>query len=128
MRGRGNGGGVAGLEAAERGVALLEVLAALTILAISAVSVVSLLADSTEHERRAEVAEVRLADEERLLAAITLLTRADLDRRLGQRGAGAYVVEIQRPTVVIYRVTVATVDAPQAPDLATLLYRPEPRP
>jgi type II secretory pathway pseudopilin PulG len=107
-------------------VALLEVLAALTIFATAAVSVVGLLAQSTEHERRAESAEQRLADEERLLAAVALLTRDDLDRRLGRRAAGPYVVEIQRPVRTLYRVTVALGDAPDAPDLATLVYRPEP--
>jgi type II secretory pathway component PulJ len=107
-------------------VALLEVLAALTIFATAAVSVVGLLAQSAEHERRAEAAERRVADEERLLTAMTLLTRDDLDRRLGRRTAGPYVVETQRPDRVIYRITVGLADAPDAPDLATLLYRPEP--
>jgi type II secretory pathway component PulJ len=107
-----------------RGVALLEVLAALTIFAVAAVSVVGLLAQSTEHERRAEAAEHRLADEERLLTAMTLLTRDDLHRRLGRRTAGSYVVETLRPAGVIYRITVGLADAPDAPDLATLIYRP----
>lgn len=112
----------------ECGVALLEVLAALLIFSTAAVSVVGLLDQSTEHERRAEAAERRVADEERLLTAMTLLTRDDLDRRLGRRTAGPYVVETLRPTPVIYRVTVGLADAPDAPDLATLVYRPDPRP
>ena len=112
----------------DRGVALLEVLAALTIFALAAVGIVALLAQTTDVERRAEFAEQRLADEERLLAAVTLLTRDDLDRRLGRRTAGPYVVEIQRPVRTLYRLTVALGEAPEAPDLATLVYRAEPAP
>jgi type II secretory pathway pseudopilin PulG len=111
---------------AERGSALLEVLAALTIFALAAVGIVTLLAQTTDVERRAESVEQRLADQERLLVAVTLLTREDLDRRLGRRSAGPYVVEIQRPVRTLYRVTVALGDAPGAPDLATLVYRAEP--
>lgn len=108
----------------ERGVALLEVLVALAIFAAVAVTVVGLLAEATEHERRAEAAERRLVDEERLMTAYALLTRADLDRRLGARRLGPYVVEVQRPHPVLYRVTIAA-DTIGAPDLATLIYRPE---
>jgi hypothetical protein len=116
----------AGCSPGERGVALLEVLAALAIFAAAAVSAVGLLAQDAELERRAEAAERRVADEERLLTAMTLLTRDDMDRRLGRRSAGPYVVETQRPERLIYRVTVGLADAPDSPDLATLLYRPEP--
>jgi type II secretory pathway component PulJ len=110
---------------ARRGIALLEVLVAVAILASAALSVVALLAQMSDFERRAEATETRLGDEERLLTALTLLTRDDLDRRLGQRTAGPYVVEIQRPDRVLYRLAIGTSDAPSHPDLATLVYRPE---
>jgi hypothetical protein len=100
---------------------------AVAILATAGMTLVSLLAQSADHERRAEEVEQRLADEERLLTAITLLSREDLDRRLGRRTTGPYVVEVQRPTRVLYRVTIASADSAARPDLATLVYRPEPR-
>lgn len=114
------------MRAGERGVALLEVLVALTIFATAALGLVSLLAQSAEHERRAEDAERVLADEERLMTALSLLLRSDLDLRLGSRTAGPYVVEVQRPAAALYRVSIARADAPAAPDLVTLAYRPEP--
>lgn len=113
---------------AERGVALLEVIVAVTIFATAAITAVSLLAQAADHERRAEETERRVGDEERLLTAMTLLTREDLDRRLGRRTAGPYLVEVQRPTRALYRVTVASGESPEVPDLATLVYRPEPAP
>jgi type II secretory pathway pseudopilin PulG len=105
---------------------LLEVMVAVAILATAAVSVVGLLAQSAQHEQRAEEVERRLADQERLLTAMTLLSRDDLDRRLGQRSAGPYVVDVQRPTRVLYRVSIALGDSALWPDLVTLIYRPEP--
>jgi type II secretory pathway component PulJ len=104
-------------------VALLEVMVAVAILASAAVSIVALLAQSADHERRAAAFEAQIADEERLLTAVALLTRSDLDRRLGRRTAGPYEVEIQRPRPELYRVTIGLRD--EAADLATLLYRPE---
>lgn len=113
------------MRGAERGVALLEVLVAVTIFATAALGVVQLLAEAADHERRAEAVEQRLADQERLMAAYSLLTRNDLDRRLGARWVGAYMVEVHRPHPALYRVTVAA-DSVSTPDLATLVYRPEP--
>jgi type II secretory pathway pseudopilin PulG len=104
---------------------LLEVLVALVILATAAMSVLGLVAQSAEQARRAEEAEHSLAEAERLLIAMTLLVRRDLDLRLGRRTAGSLVVEVQRPHPVLYRVSVARSDAPDSPDLVTLVYRPE---
>jgi type II secretory pathway pseudopilin PulG len=99
---------------------------AVAILATAAMTAVSLLAQSADHQRRAQEVERRLADEERLMTAMALLSRDDLDRRLGRRIAGPYVVEVQRPTRVLYRVSVAVADSAAWPDLVTLVYRPEP--
>jgi len=102
-----------------RGVILLEVLAALTIFACAAVATMGLLAQS---QQRAEANERMVTDEDRLLAAYSLLARADLDLRLGRRIVGPYVLEVQRPEPALYRVTIGD---STGTDLATLLYRPE---
>lgn len=107
-----------------RGVILLEVLAALTIFACAAVAALGLLSQLTESEQRAEANERTVVDESRLLAAYSLLTRTDLDLRLGRRAVGPYVAEVQRPEPVLYRVAVG--DSAGA-DLVTLLYRAEER-
>jgi type II secretory pathway component PulJ len=106
----------------ERGVVLLEVLAALTIFAFAAASAIGLLSQLSATEQRMHANERVVADQDRLMAAYSLLTREDLDRRLGPRAVGAYVVEVQRPTATLYRVTVGD---STGVELVTLLYRPE---
>lgn len=105
-----------------RGVLLLEVLAALTIFALAAAGALSLLAQVSESEQRLQAEERRLTDQDRLMSAYSLLSRRDLDLRLGARTVGPYVVEVQRPEQTVYRVTIGD---STGVDLATLLYRPD---
>lgn len=111
----------------ERGAALLEVLAAIVILAVAGLSLVELLGGETRALRQAVVLERELADEERLLAAYALLSRTDLDRRLGTSETGPYRVGIERPERALYRIAVARTAAPGVEDLVTVVFRPEPR-
>lgn len=108
---------------AQRGAVLLEVVAALTIFALAAVSGLSYLAQLGDAQDRVQAIERRLADQDRLLTAHTLLTRADLDRRLGVRAVGPWLVEIQRPRPTLYRIAVGD---SAAFDLVTLVFRPGP--
>ena len=101
---------------------LLEVLAALTIFAFAAASAIELLSQLSATEQRAHALERTVVDQDRLMAAYSLLARDDLDRRLGPRTVGPYVIEVQRPAVTLYRVTVGD---STGVELATLLYRPE---
>ena len=114
------------MRAAERGVALLEVLAALVILSFAALGFVDLLGAGTRAVATARARERELADEERLLAAYTLLARGDLDRRLGRREIGPYLVEVQRPERTLYRVALIRKESGTREDLVTVVYRPEP--
>jgi len=107
-------------------VALLEVLAAIVILATAGLGFVALVASGTDAARGARDRERELADEERLLAAYTLLARRDLDLRLGRRSVGPYLVEVQRPERTLYRVAIANASSPQVEDLVTVVYRREP--
>ncbi len=108
----------------ERGALLLETVVALAIFALAAVTALNLLLQVSDSDRRVQELERRIVDEERLLSAYTLLTRDDLDRRLGARRVGPYLVEVQRPQPTLYRVAVG--DSARA-DLVTLVYRPENR-
>ena len=109
-----------------RGVALLEVLVALTIFGIAALSTLERLAQLSDTQRQSQARETALADQDRLMTAMSLLTREDLDLRLGSRTVGALLVEVQRPRATLYRVEISREGA-ALPDLTTLLYRPEPR-
>jgi prepilin-type N-terminal cleavage/methylation domain-containing protein len=108
---------------AERGVALLEVLVAVAILGTAAIGFVGLVAGGTQATIAAQDRERQLADEERLLAAYTLLARKDLDRRLGTHAVGVYLVEVQRPERTLYRIAIAHEQSPQVEDLVTVVYR-----
>ena len=65
------------------------------------------------------------AVEDRVLTALTLLTRAELDRRLGRHPLGELMVDIQRPERTLYRIALAQQESPQVEDLVTVVYRRE---
>jgi type II secretory pathway component PulJ len=110
----------------ERGAALLEAMVALAILAGAGASAVSLVSASLRAEREMADRERTLLAADRLLAAATLLTRTDLDRRLGRRDAGEFVVEVQRPRPSLYRIAVSESRAPEFELLVTVVFRRRP--
>ena len=110
---------------AERGVALLEVLAATLILSVAGLGLVQLTAGATLALRVAAMRERELADEERLLTAYTLLSSTEFDRRLGDREVGPYRLSVQRPEPHLYRIAIARKAARATEDLVTVVLRPE---
>ena len=106
-----------------RGFALLEVLVALAVLSIAGLAFVELAGQSLRTLDRAREVERRVVDEDRLLAAYTLLNRRDLGARLGARRVGPYDVRVERLGFSLFRVAVGPAGAPA--DLVTVLYRPE---
>lgn len=111
------------MSSAERGAALLEVLAAVVILTVAGLGLVELVAMQARVTATAAERERELWDEERLLAAHTLLAANELDLRLGSREAGPYVVTVQRPEAGLYRIAVARSAAPDVEDIVTVAYR-----
>ncbi len=107
----------------DRGVALLEVLVAVAILSASGLVLVGLVSAGLRGERDARERERTLAAEDRVLTALTLLTREDLDRRLGRHPLGEFVVDIERPEGTLYRIALAQARAPEVEDLLTVVYR-----
>jgi prepilin-type N-terminal cleavage/methylation domain-containing protein len=105
-----------------RGFALIEVLVALAILGIAGLALVDVASQSLVTLDRARGTEQRVADEDRLLAAYTLLNRRDLGARVGWRRVGSYDVVIDRLDFSLFRVTIGPADA--GPDLVTVIYRP----
>lgn len=111
---------------ADRGVALLEVLVALAILSASGLALVGLVSAGLSAVRDARERERTLAAEDRVLAALTLLKREELDRRLGRHSLGEFVVDVERPERMLYRIALAQERSPQVEDLVTVVYRREP--
>jgi len=113
------------MRSGERGVALLEVLAAIAILAAAGLSFVTFVAEGIRAAASDRARERELVDEERLITAYALLKRTDLDRRLGTRAVGPYLVTVQRSELTLYRVAIGRNEAAPVEDLVTVLYRGE---
>ena len=111
----------------ERGIALLEVLAAIVILSIAGLSLVELITQGTATAATARARETEQMDEDRVLAATTLLTRNDLDLRLGGRSIGPYVVTVARLEKTLYRIAISRETAPDVEDLVTVVFRAAPQ-
>ena len=112
----------------ERGVVLLEVLVAVVILATAGIGLVELVGAGLRAERDARLREATLATEERLLSALTLLNRTELDQRIGRRPIGEFVVDVQRPERTLYRIALLRAQSPHVEDLVTVVYRADNRP
>ena len=112
----------------ERGVVLLEVLVAVVVLATAGIGLVELVGAGMRAERDARGRESTLATEERLLAALTLLNRNELDQRIGRRQIGEFIVDVQRPERTLYRIALLQEQSLQVEDLVTVVYRAEHNP
>jgi len=111
----------------DRGIALLEVLVALAVLSGAGLALLELVTGALRAERDARERERVLAVEQRVLTALTLLKRAEFDRRLGRHPIGELIVEIQRPERTLYRIAVSQQESSQVEDLVTVVYRREAR-
>lgn len=110
----------------ERGIVLLEVIIALTLLTVSGLSMIAVVSSGVESQRGVRMREHELQAAHRVMGAYALLTRADLDLRLGRRRVGAFQVGVQRPEAALYRVGISPEQAPDLELLVTVLYRPPP--
>jgi type II secretory pathway component PulJ len=104
-----------------RGVALLEVLVALAVLGLAGLALVEVSAQALRALDHAEAVERRIGDEDRLLAAYSLLNRRDLGQRAGLHRVGPYDVRVDRLDLALFRITVGPAGEPA--DLATAVYR-----
>src|SRR5256885_13306222 len=98
---------------ADRGIALLETLVALAILSGAGLALLDLVTAGLRAERDARERERVLAVEERVLTALTLLKRDELDRRLGRHPIGELIAAIERPERTLYRIALAQPESPE---------------
>jgi len=110
---------------AEGGVALLEVLVALAIISGAGLALLEVVSAGLSAERDARQREAMLGTEERVMTALTLLKRDELDRRLGRHPIGDLIAAIERPERTLYRIAVVHATSPQVEDLVTIVYRRE---
>lgn len=112
------------MTSARRGAALLEVIVGLAILATSGTALVAAVGDALERERDMLQREQELIAMERVLAATSLLTRQELDQRLGDRRVGEFVVAVARPSPELFTIGIRPASRAEAL-LVTLVYRSE---
>lgn len=110
-----------------RGVALLEALISLAILSVAAAGALGAVAESLRSERGMVERERSMEQAHRVMKALSLLDRDDLDLRLGQRESGEFLVDVQRPRQTLYRIALGNTEAPEVELLVTVVYRPDPQ-
>ncbi|HSU93722.1 MAG TPA: hypothetical protein VLI43_08415 [Gemmatimonadaceae bacterium] len=110
--------------ASRGGVVLLEALVALVILATAGAAAVTMAAESAHDIQRIAAAERNLRAASAFLDVVSLWSRDDLDRHLGSRMQGVWMMRVDRPTPTLY-VTSLTDTAMKVELLRTSLYRPE---
>jgi len=106
----------------DAGAVLLEVIVALALLATAGLAAVSMAAEAAGAVSRAATAEVEMRQATRLMDAVSLWPRADLDRRLGDRRQGPFILRIGRPSGELYTAALAD-SATGRVLLATSLFR-----
>ena len=107
-----------------RGVALLEVIVSLTILVITSAAFTVQLSQALMAVARSQSDEALYQQADALLVAASLWPRADLDRRLGSRRQGPWLLTIHRHSPTIYDISVADTSDAERPLLTTSVYRP----
>ena len=106
------------------GVVLLEALVALVILTTAGAAAVTMAAESAHDVQRIRAADGNLRAASAFLDIVSLWSREDLDRHLGDRAQGAWRMRVDRPTPTLY-VTTLSDTATKVELLRTSLYRPE---
>ncbi len=98
---------------------------ALTLLLAGGVSTVSLLSAAVQSQAALAGREVTLREADRMLAALTLLSKDDLDRRLGQHAAGRFLADVRRPDPARYRISLRESETGSEELLVTVVHRPD---
>ena len=91
--------------ASRRGAVLLEAIVALVVLATVGGAAAWTAAESIHAVTRVHETEARLRVSDRLLTAVSLWPRADLDRHLGTTRQGPLRMRIDRPRPTLYSVS-----------------------
>lgn len=109
---------------ADRGAVLLEVLVALTLVTVTGSALVGLLAGASQSQAFYAAREDEMGEASVVLQRCSLMSREDLDQRLGRHATGKWLVHIERPEPSLYRVGIALQAAPAHELLVTVLFRP----
>ena len=107
----------------DAGAVLLEVLVALTILSVGGTAAVLATAESARAVAHARERDRELRAAGAFMEVVALWPREDLDRRLGDRRQGPWVLRVDRPDRRLYVVELR--DSAGTALLRTSLFRPD---
>jgi len=113
-----------GRRGARRGVVLLEAIVALVILATAGATIVTMTAEAAHAVHQVRDAEHEMRAANAFFSAVSLWSREDLDRHLGNRVQGKWMMRVDRPVPTLYVATLSDT-ATRRELLRTSLYRPE---
>ena len=106
-----------------RGVVLLECIVALAILSVAGAALLSLASAAQRASRHGVERDGRMMRADEYLSRVSLWSAEDLDRHLGARRQGSWVLDVRMPLPRLYEVRLA--DSAGVALLATTLYRPD---
>jgi type II secretory pathway pseudopilin PulG len=109
---------------AKQGVVLLEALVSMTILATVATTAIALTVESAQTVSRARQNDREMRSANAFLSTVALWPREDLDRHLGDRLQGRWVMRIDKTRAALYTITLSDTN-PHRRLLATSLFRPD---
>ena len=102
---------------------LLEVMVAMVILGVAGTASVLGAREALSAVERARTLDAEMRSAAALMSAATLWTREDLDRHLGFREQGPWLLWVGRPEPDLYEVAVTDTTAARNPVLRTFLFR-----
>ncbi len=111
-----------------RGLTLLEVVVALTIVTIAGGALVGRVGGAIRQIRLLDAEEKRIDSAHQVLAGLSQLRRAELDRRIGEYPTSGFIASIQRPDPELYRVALLEPEPAGRTLVVTVLYRPREEP
>jgi hypothetical protein len=109
-----------------RGAALLEAITALAVAGTGGVALAAVVAHSDMVLRRTIAREREVESAARVLTALSLLERHELEQRLGTSMIGEFRSSIGKPSSDLFRIGIAHDSAADRELLATLVYRSAP--
>ena len=109
------------------GAVLIEVLVALVILTVASLSALQHVGQFIETQSGFHRAESELLAAEQRLIAVSLLTRTELDQRIGRRILGNHWVTLGRPEPELYRIGVAALESPEVEIITAVVHRRDDR-
>lgn len=108
----------------EGGAVLLEVIVALALITTAGLASIEVLGAAVQEIGALDAKEQHQAKAQRLLLSYSLMSRRQLDQRIGSQDAQEMFIRVARPQRELYRVAVGDLQYPNFEMLVTVLFRP----